>query len=131
MIDLHMKKVPMKNINSRIDEKNFYEIQAVAWYMGISRSDLIRAMVQAFCRNGTISYRGEKKRYKELTKLAMEELAEKDMDPRNLVKTKKQESDIEDSLPNLELDEIVKQHVKSVKKAWEESQSQKNEAGGV
>lgn len=124
-----MKKVPMKNINSRIDEENFYEIQAVAWYMGISRSDLIRAMIQAFCRTGTINYKGEKKRYRELTKLAMEELAEQNMDIQELVRTKKNKSDETDPALPLELNEIAKQHVESIKKAWVESQTEKGVGG--
>lgn len=124
-----MKKVPMKNINSRIDEENFYEIQAVAWYMGISRSDLIRAMIQAFCRTGTINYKGEKKRYRELIKLATEELAEQDMEMQELVQTKKSQSDDTDPPLPLELNAMAKQHVESIKKAWAASQTEK-ESGG-
>lgn len=119
-----MKKTQMKNINSRIDEELFLEIQAVAWLLGISRSDLIREMIQAFCKRGSMKVNGERNTYRELAKVAKEKLADQNMQVGDLIKSRQ-----ERETNGFEFDQIVKDHVKSVQSAWKAALKEKDREG--
>lgn len=43
-----------KNINAKIDPSVFDELTVISWYLGVSRSDIVREMLSDFRGNGYI-----------------------------------------------------------------------------
>lgn len=106
----------MKNINTRVNEDIFYEVQTVAWFLDVSRSNLVRDMIEYFSEKGTIQVGNQEYPYQHVVELAFRKLTEQNMQPQDLVVLKK--SDTELPVLNSKIQELAKEHVKSIKTSW-------------
>lgn len=106
----------MKNINTRVNDDAFYEIQVLAWFLEVSRSNLVREMIEHFQRKGKVKIGEKKYSYRHALALAIERLEQENLEPEDLIQKR---TETEDRIQNSnEIDELAKSHVKSIKRAW-------------
>lgn len=109
-----MKK--MKNINTRVNEDVFYEIQMIAWFLDVSRSNLVRDMIEYFQKRGKVKIGDQEYSYRHVLALAFQKMEKENLRPEDLVQ-KRSEADNSIQKSN-EIEELARAHVKSIKTAW-------------